>query len=222
MSHYYKKSQVSRPSRFSSNRTTNKTSSNLYKLDEDVKHSSSRPSNNNHRSSRHNPSHVSSSKHPSSNNGYYTPSTSRSTRSHVSAASSSNNGRYTPQRSDSMIASVASRTSDYDDEDDDYSSDSSFDSLDSNSSDSDSDSENNYDMVWKDFQRKMRSANRASSSSGSSNYGVSGSMNFNGNEIVVNPSGTSVNGKKYKPGDRKFKLDGMTVEIKNGGISVTS
>jgi len=121
-----------------------------------------------------------------------------------------------------MIASVASRTSDYDDEEDDYSSDSSFDSSDSDSSDSDSDSENNYDVMWKDFQRKMRSANRASSSSGSSNYGGSSSMSFNGNEIVVNPSGTSVNGKKYKPGDRKFKLDGMTVEIKNGGISVTS
>ncbi|KAI1070937.1 hypothetical protein LB507_010921 [Fusarium sp. FIESC RH6] len=221
MSQYYKRSQVSRPSRVSTNRSTNKTSSNLYKLDEEVKHSSSRSSNNRHHSSRHNPSHVSSSKHSSSNNGYYTPSTSRSTKSHISAASSSNNGRYTPQRSDSMIASVASRTSDYDDEDDDYSSDSSFDSSDSDSSDSDSDSENNYDMMWKHFQRKMRNTNKASSSSGSSNYGGSCVTNFNGNEIVVNSSGTSVNGKKYKPGDRKFKLDGMTIEIKNGGISIT-
>jgi hypothetical protein len=120
-----------------------------------------------------------------------------------------------------MIASVASRTSDYDDEDDYYSSDSSFDSSDSDSSDSESESENNYDMLWKDFQRKIRNTNKTSSSSGSSNYGGSSSMNFNGNEIVVNPSGTSVNGKKYKPGDRKFKLDGMTVEIKNGGICIT-
>ncbi|KAH7174302.1 uncharacterized protein B0J16DRAFT_388123 [Fusarium flagelliforme] len=222
MSQYYKRSQVSRPSRVSTTRSTNKTSSNLYKLDEEVKYSSSRSSNNRHHSSRHNPSNVSSSKHSSSNNGYYTPSTSRSTRSHVSAASSSNNGRYTPQRSDSMIACVASPTSDYEDNDDDYySSDSLFDSSDSDSSDSDSDSENNYDMMWKDFQRKMRNTNKASSSSGSSNYGGSSVMNFNGNEIVVNSSGTSVNGKKYKPGDRKFKLDGTTVEIKNGGISVS-
>ncbi|KAJ4117533.1 hypothetical protein NW768_010896 [Fusarium equiseti] len=222
MSPYYKRSQVSRPSGVSTSRSTNKTPSNLYKPDENVKHSSSRSSNNRHHSSRHNPSHVSSSKNSSSNNGYYTPSTSRSVRSQLSAASSSNNGRYTPQRSDSMIASVASRTSDDDYEDNYYSDDSSLDSSDSDSSDSDSDSENNYDMMWKDFQRKIRNTNRAGSSSSSSNYNDGSVLNFNGNEIVVNSSGTSVNGKKYKPGDRKFKLDGVTVEIKNGGISVGS